>query len=100
MAVAGEKVVANGVEAPVNRGLEGVVAAETAISMVDGTAGRLGYRGYSIDRLAEGAAFEDVLALLWDGALPGPEERAAFQRALGAARIPSAAEWELLRALP
>ena len=38
--------------AEVNPGLEGVLAAETTISLVDGSAGRLLYRGYEIGDLA------------------------------------------------
>src|SRR6202140_5980227 len=52
-------------------GLEGVVAAETAISEVDGANGRLIYRdGYLIEDLAPVVGFEEVAYLLWNGALP------------------------------
>ena len=37
----------------VNSGLEGIVAAATATSLVDGKQGRLVYRGYDIRDLAE-----------------------------------------------
>jgi len=47
-------------------GLEGVVAAETVLSDVDGQAGRLVIRGHALEALA-GWAFEDVTALLWAG---------------------------------
>ena len=40
-------------------GLEGVIAARTEISLVDGANGRLVYRGYVIADLAEGEAAED-----------------------------------------
>ncbi len=48
-------------------GLDGVVAAETALSHVDGEAGRLIIRGRSLDDLAGLASFEDLAALLWEG---------------------------------
>jgi citrate synthase len=52
-------------------GLEGVVAAETAISEVDGANGRLIYRdGYLIEDLAPAVTFEEVAYLLWNGELP------------------------------
>ena len=52
-------------------GLEGVVAAETAISEVDGANGRLIYRGgYLIEDLAPVVTFEEVSYLLWHGSLP------------------------------
>ena len=48
-------------------GLEGIVAAHTVLSDVDGKAGRLIIRGRSLDELAQGFRFEDVVRLLWDG---------------------------------
>ena len=52
------------------RGLEGVVAAESNISYVDGVHGRLLYQGYDIHDLAEHASFEETVYLLWRGRLP------------------------------
>src|SRR2546430_17617151 len=52
------------------RGLEGVVAAETALCDLDGKNGRLAYRGYDIEDLARRASFEEVCHLLWYGELP------------------------------
>lgn len=57
-----------------SRGLEGVVAAETAISHVYGQEGRLIYAGYDIEDLAENVAFEEVCYLLWNGDLPDPAQ--------------------------
>jgi citrate synthase len=54
-----------------SKGLEGVIAAETAISEVNGEAGRLVYGGYPIEELAQHACFEEVCHLLWYGELPG-----------------------------
>jgi citrate synthase len=51
-------------------GLEGVVVAESDISYVDGEAGKLVYRGYAIEDLAEHSTFEEATALLLDGELP------------------------------
>jgi citrate synthase len=48
-------------------GLEGVVAAETVLSEVDGEAGRLLIRGYPVEALAGVWRFESVVRLLWDG---------------------------------
>jgi citrate synthase len=50
-----------------NSGLEGVVAAETRLSMVDGERGELVVAGLKVEQLA-GRAFEDVVALLWEAA--------------------------------
>jgi citrate synthase len=61
-------------------GLEGVPIAESAASKVDGEAGRLTYRGYSIEQLTEGGTFEEVVALLYDGEFPTEERAAEIQR--------------------
>ena len=50
-----------------NGGLEGVIAAETRLSMVDGERGELIVAGHRLEQLA-GRSFEDVVALLWDAA--------------------------------
>jgi len=63
--------------ADVNPGLEGVLAAETTISLVDGSAGRLLYRGYEIGDLASHGTFDSVTALLLDGEWPAV--RAGFE---------------------
>src|SRR5215472_8090562 len=70
------------------KGLEGVVAATTALSLVDGTAGRLVYRGYAIGDLAAHATFEETAYLLWYGKLPGTSEASALGEQM-------AAEWAL-----
>jgi citrate synthase len=59
-------------------GLDGVIAADTAISDVDGTNGKLIYHGYQIEDLAENASFAEVAYLLWYGRLPGKAEYEAF----------------------
>ena len=77
-------------------GLEGVVAAETVLSDVDGAAGRLVIRGHSLDEIAGRWTFEDVTALLWSGFfedLPGD-----LPGALGAARAEVASELTALDA--
>ncbi len=51
-------------------GLAGVIAAQTALSWIDGERGMLVYRGYAIDDLASNASFEEVVHLLLEGSLP------------------------------
>ena len=68
------------------RGLEGVVAAETELCDLDGTNGRLAYRGYDIDDLARKATFEEVAYLLWMGELPNKSQLDRFMAELAAAR--------------
>jgi len=48
----------------VQNGLEGVVAAETRLSMVDGERGELVIGGFRVEELASWR-FEDVVELLW-----------------------------------
>jgi citrate synthase len=52
---------------PYSPGLEGVIAAETAISVVDGKNGRLLYRGYAIGELVKRGTYAEVADLLWTG---------------------------------
>jgi citrate synthase len=68
------------------KGLEGVLVGESSLSMIDGDAGRLVYRGYTIEDLANGASYEEVLYLLWHGHLPNAEELADFEDAMAAER--------------
>ena len=56
------------------KGLEGIVAGETALSCVDGEKGKLVYRGYDIRDLAENCCFEEVAYLMWRGKLPNAEQ--------------------------
>lgn len=73
-------------------GLEGVVAAETEVSEVDGANGRLIYRGgYLIEDLAPVATFEEVAYLLWHGELPTTAQLDALKQQMGAARHLTAA---------
>jgi citrate synthase len=56
------------------KGLEEVVAAQTAVSDIDGKLGKLWYVGYSIDELAESSSFEEVVYLLHNTRLPSQSE--------------------------
>jgi citrate synthase len=68
-------------------GLEGVVAAETAVSEVDGANGRLIYRGgYLIEDLVPVVSYEEVAYLLWHGELPNESELDALRQQMAAAR--------------
>ncbi|MCU0492071.1 MAG: citrate synthase/methylcitrate synthase [Chloroflexaceae bacterium] len=67
-------------------GLEGVVAAETRLSHVDGQAGQLLIAGFAVETLAAQATTEEVLGLLWHDHLCTPAELTAFQARLAAQR--------------
>ncbi|MDP8905068.1 MAG: citrate/2-methylcitrate synthase, partial [Chloroflexota bacterium] len=51
-------------------GLEGIVAGETSIALVDGANGRLLYRGYPIVELVRAGTYAQVAELLWTGEWP------------------------------
>jgi citrate synthase len=68
------------------RGLEGVLVSESSLSYIDGEAGELVYRGYSIEELAAETSYEEVLHLLWHGELPDAGELAAFGEAMAGER--------------
>ncbi|MHB9028540.1 MAG: citrate/2-methylcitrate synthase, partial [Candidatus Latescibacterota bacterium] len=61
------------------RGLEGVVAAETDISYVDGVNGDLYYKGYNIHDLADVCTFMEVAYLLLNGELPTVSQLRSFR---------------------
>jgi citrate synthase len=69
-----------------NTGLRGVVIADTRICEVDGANGRLIYRGYLVQDLAENATFEEVSFLLLYEKLPDKDELLEFKRQLAAQR--------------
>lgn len=73
-------------------GLDGVVAAETVLSHVDGTAGQLLLRGLPVERAAASLDFEGVTSLLWRGFHPlAGEGEGVLRRFLGDARVAVAA---------
>lgn len=86
--------------AEINTGLEGVVVAASELSLVDGTNGRLVYRGYNIDELATNATFEEVMYLLWYGDLPTQAQLDELTTKLKAARKLSPAVKQALQSLP
>ncbi len=78
-------------------GLKGVVLSTSAISFIDGEAGKLVYRGYNIHDLAQHATFEEVAYLLLHGGLPSQTELDAFDARLKAARALPASVLEVIR---
>jgi citrate synthase len=76
----------------VHDGLDGIVAAATRLSHVDGEQGELIIGGFQIAELAERATFEETTWLLWHGDLPSSSELEAFRAELAAEReLPPAA---------
>jgi citrate synthase len=81
----------------VNAGLEGVIAATTRLSHVDGERGELVIAGYPVGELAAHATFEETTWLLWHGELPSFAQLEAFRTELAGARELSPATDALLR---
>jgi citrate synthase len=80
-----------------NSGLEGIVAASTRLSHVDGERGELIIAGFPLAELASNATFEETTWLLWNGRLPTTAELEGFRRELAARRALPAASIALLR---
>ncbi len=80
-------------------GLEGVVAAETRMSRVNGRQGELIIAGYPLQELATHATFEETIYLLWNGRLPTHPELAEFKATLASQRQLPDATIELLTAV-
>lgn len=79
-------------------GLEGIVAAQTRLSSVDGKAGELIIAGFPVEELALHATFEETVYLLWHDALPNAEQLAAFRQELAGLRTLPPAALDLLKA--
>lgn len=81
-----------------NPGLDGVIAAETSLSSVDGENGELIVAGYPIAELAPRATFEETLFSLWYGRLPDRRALQDFTSDLSARRNIGPLATSLLRA--
>ena len=81
-------------------GLAGVPAARSAVGFIDGQAGKLQYRGYPVQVLAEQSTFEEVAWLLLHGELPTRDELESFRSELAEARTLDGRMVDALRALP
>src|SRR5215210_9536631 len=82
------------------KGLEGIVVGSSSISLVEGTEGRLSYRGYEIQDLAAKSSFEEVFYLLIHGELPTQAELAEFELKIRERRTLPEDAMAVLRILP
>src|SRR3954463_4584532 len=74
---------------PATSGLEGIVAARTELSDVDGLKGILTIRGYDIEEIAGQISLEEAAYLLWHGTLPNQSQLDELHRRLvGYRRLP------------
>ncbi|MDX6242311.1 MAG: citrate synthase [Frankiales bacterium] len=82
------------------KGLAGVVADTTAVSMVNADTNSLTYRGYPVQQLAASCSFEQVAHLIWYGELPTPQQLADFVRTERGQRVVEPEIFEVLSQLP
>ncbi len=83
----------------IQRGLKGVYFDRSPCTFIDGKAGDLRYRGYSIHDLAEKSTFEETAYLLLNGDLPNAQQLAAFDAELKAARTLPKEIFDIIRAI-
>ncbi len=81
-------------------GLAGVPAARSSVCYLDGQVGKLQYRGYPIEVLAEHCSYEEIAHLLLVGHLPARVELEAFSAQLASLRSAPDAVLATLRSLP
>jgi citrate synthase len=79
------------------RGLDGVVAAQTRLSHVDGQNGVLIIGGYELEQIAGKITFEQAAHLLWTGRIPTAEEAAALTAEIAAQRSLPAVTLQVVR---
>lgn len=84
-------------EPRIYRGLKDVYFERSAATFIDGKAGELRYRGYSIHDLAQNSCFEETAYLLIHGELPTVEQLATFDGELKAARTLPAEVLDVIR---
>ena len=83
----------------IHRGLKGVYFDRSRVCYIDGRAGELLYRGYSIHDLAERSTFEETCYLIFQGELPTRAQLADFEAELKAARTLPEAAYEIISAV-
>jgi citrate synthase len=82
------------------KGLEGVIAAESAIGKIDGEQGKLYYYGYSIDDIVRNCDYEEVTYLLLYGELPNRSQYEAFSERMRKSRDLKFPILEMIRTFP
>lgn len=86
-------------DATKTKGLEGISVGNSSISLVEGTEGRLSYRGYKIQDLAANSPFEEVFYLLLNGELPTGAQLKEIQATMSSKRELPAEAMNVLRSL-
>lgn len=79
-------------------GLAGIIAAQTALSSVDGQKGELLLAGYPVEGLAGKVSVEEMMALMWRDHLPNATELGDLTRQLSAQRTLAPITMQVLQA--
>ena len=82
------------------KGLEGVVAGQTAVSIIHEEGGGLRYRGYALNQLTENASFDEVAYLLLRGELPTARQLKTYRKTLKKMRSLPAPLKKILEKIP
>lgn len=83
----------------IHKGLDGVYIDTSSIARVFGDEGKLTYRGYWIDDLAQNCSYEETTYLLIEGNLPDADDLSAFRDMLSDHRELPERTYDLIRAM-
>lgn len=83
-----------------SKGLEGIIAGQTAVAIIDEAGGGLQYRGYRLSDLTETTTFEEVAYLLLKGKLPNAPELKEYRKHLTSQRDLPPALCRVLEQIP
>ncbi len=81
-------------------GLEGVLAFESSIAYIDGSAPELSIRGYQIKDIVNSLTFEEMVFLLWNDKLPESTELTDFKNNLIQLREIPSSVMKFLKSVP
>jgi citrate synthase len=84
----------------IDKGLANTIAAESAMSYIDGQKGILEYVGIDIDALARNSTFEETVFLLWRRRLPKRFELEAFSAHIREQYDLPEPMWDLISRIP
>lgn len=82
------------------RGLRGLIAGDTDITKIDGVNGRLWFRGYSVEELAQHSTFDEVSYLIIHGELPAAPQLTSWMDEIGRWHEPPIESKAVLNSLP
>ena len=83
-----------------SKGLEGIPANESSISLVDGEKAKLSYYGYDIEDLVQSCSFEEIIYLLHHGNLPNQKQLESLKKILSSKRELSSDVFSFLEKAP